>query len=184
MSFLNGLHLKSKFLAIETIHRVAAETVNSVRDIVWLLHPRETDRVPTIDHLRESAAILLDPLDWTLASDFRDWKLGDEDGRHLVLFFREVLHNIRRHADARQITIHAGQDGDDLVLTVTDDGRGIPADRLDQPSSLRSLRQRAERLGGTVEVRTEADRGTTVILRFVPRAPGSAPQPILYPEPS
>jgi signal transduction histidine kinase len=138
--------------------------------------------VPTIDHLRESAAILLDPLEWTLASDFRDWKLGDEDGRHLVLFFREVLHNIRRHANAHRVTIHASRENDQFVLTINDDGRGIPADRLDQPSSLRALHQRADRLGGSVEILTGPERGTTVILRFSPRAPGSAPQPSFFPE--
>jgi signal transduction histidine kinase len=167
---------------LKTIQRVAAETVNSVRDIVWLLYPLETHRVPTIDHLRESAAILLDPLEWTLASDFRDWKLGDEDGRHLVLFFREVLHNVRRHANAHRVSIHASRENDLFVLTINDDGRGIPTDRLDQPSSLRALHQRADRLGGSVEILTGPERGTTVILRFAPRAPGSAPQPSFYPD--
>lgn len=169
---------------LETIHRVAAETVNSVRDIVWLLHPLETQRVPTIDHLRESAAILLDPLDWTLCSDFRDWQLGDEDGRHLVLFFREVLHNIRRHADASRIAIHVHSEEEQFVLSIEDDGRGIPAEKLNRPTSLRALRQRAGRLGGTVEIDSDPSRGTTVVLRFKPRASGSAETPLPHPDPS
>ena len=168
--------------ALETIHRTAAETVNSVRDIVWLLHPMEANRVPTIDHLRESAAILLDPLDWTLESDFRDWKLGDEDGRNLVLFFREALHNIRRHADASQVRIHTGKRNECLELTITDNGRGIPRERLARPTSLRALHQRAERLGGTVDVVTEPDVGTTITWCFAPRSPGSEAQPTPYPD--
>ncbi|BCX47629.1 hypothetical protein HAHE_15370 [Haloferula helveola] len=166
---------------LELIHRVAAETVTSVRDIVWLLHPTPGSRVSTIDHLRESAAILLEPLEWKLTADFRDWSLGDQDGRHLVLFFREALHNIRRHADASKVEIEVGRDGDALVLRITDDGRGIDPQTLEQPASLRALRQRAEKLGGRVDIRTLPGEGTTVSLRFVPRSQGSAPEPVPYP---
>ncbi|MFK7850959.1 MAG: sensor histidine kinase [Akkermansiaceae bacterium] len=165
---------------LDTIHRVAAETVSSVRDIVWLLHPRKEYRIATIDHLRETAAILLDPinnLQWSLSSDFPDWTLGDEDGRNLVLFFREVLHNIRRHSQATQVIIRLAQDKADLVVTISDNGRGIPAELLSLPSSLRALRQRASRLGGVTEIQSTSSSGTTVLLRFKPRSPGSAPAP-------
>lgn len=165
---------------LETIHRVAAETVSSVRDIVWLLHPEKTERIATIDHLRETAAILLDPLEpleWSLVSDFGDWTLGDEDGRNLVLFFREVLHNIRRHAGASKVTIRLSHDGKEMLVTVADNGRGIPPEILKRPTALRALHQRAARLGGKVEIQSSRKTGTRVTLRFSPRSPGSAPEP-------
>jgi len=170
---------------LETIHRVAAETVNSVRDIVWLLQPRESHRIAIIDHLRESAAILLDAMEsirWSIRSDFQDWTLGDADSRHLMLFFREVLHNIRRHSGASEVDIRLAWEGKSMLLQIRDNGRGIPADLLERPSTLRAIRQRAARLGGTLDVLSSPGSGTEITLRFVPSSPGSAASPTLYPE--
>jgi signal transduction histidine kinase len=170
---------------LETIHRVAAETVNSVRDIVWLLQHRESHRIAIIDHLRESAAILLDAMEsirWSIRSDFQDWTLGDADSRHLMLFFREVLHNIRRHSDASEVDIRLAWEGKSMLLQIRDNGRGIPADLLERPSTLRAIRQRAARLGGTLDVLSSPGSGTEITLRFVPSSPGSAASPTLYPE--
>lgn len=165
---------------LETIHRVAAETVNSVRDIVWLLQPRESHRIAIIDHLRESAAILLDSMEsirWTIHSDFQDWTLGDGDSRNLMLFFREVLHNIRRHSEASEVQIRLAAEGKSMLLEIRDNGLGIPADLLEKPSTLRAIRQRATRLGGTIDILSSPESGTKITLRFVPRSPGSAASP-------
>lgn len=170
---------------LETIHRVAAETVNSVRDIVWLLQPRESHRIAIIDHLRDSAAILLDahgPLRWDILSDFQDWNLGDGDSRNLMLFFREVLHNIHRHSGASEVRIRLAGEGKSLLLEIRDNGRGIPADLLERPATLRAIRQRATRLGGALDIHSSPETGTKIVLRFVPSSPGSAPSPIPYPE--
>ena len=60
-------------------------------------------------------------------------------------------------------------DGDHLVLTVGDDGVGIPADSV-AGGGTRNLRQRAEKFGGTVEVSPNQPHGT--IIRWAVPAAG------------
>lgn len=165
---------------LDTIRKVAAETITSVRDIVWLLQPASSEQISIVDHLRESAAALLDPLEWSLKSDFQDWQLSDQERRHLVLFFREALHNIR-HAKASKVDIRLSHEQSQFVLTVRDNGCGLSQEQLVRPSTLRSLRQRAERINGVFDVKSSSGNGTTLILRFRPRKSDSAKKPIQNP---
>ena len=73
----------------------------------------------------------------------------------------EAVLNAVRHAAAASCTVTLrGVDGG-LALTVSDDGRGLPDD-AEAHVGLRSMRERAEELGGTMHVAGAHGRGTTV----------------------
>ena len=65
---------------------------------------------------------------------------------HLGGVLREALSNVARHAEAQRVEITL-ETGDEVVLTVRDDGRGVPAGAVH--SGLLNMRERAEQLGGT-----------------------------------
>jgi signal transduction histidine kinase len=151
-----------------TIERVAAETVNSVRDIVWLLRPQNTETAHTVEHLRDSAAILLDPLEWHLETDLHnnDILLSHEDRRNLLLFFREALHNISKHARAKSVTISISSSQKMHRMSITDDGIGMSPQIHSLPHSLRALKERALRLHAKLRIESDLGEGTTIILDF------------------
>ena len=75
----------------------------------------------------------------------------------IVAVIREALSNVARHAGASSVKV--GIDvRDDLVITVSDDGRGIG--NPERMSGLANMRSRAESRGGTMEVSAGANRGT------------------------
>jgi signal transduction histidine kinase len=75
---------------------------------------------------------------------------------------QEALSNVVRHAQARRAVIHLLLERPGLfVVEVMDDGRGLPAMRR-AGVGLRSMRERAEELGGTLAVGPRADGGTIV----------------------
>jgi signal transduction histidine kinase len=71
---------------------------------------------------------------------------------------REALSNVARHADADAAVVEVEVLDDQVTLRVTDNGRGLPADRRE--SGLRNVRRRAVDLGGTVRFREEQPHGT------------------------
>ncbi len=85
---------------------------------------------------------------------------------------QEALTNVVRHAIARQVWIDLRQDDLQLRLLIRDDGKGFDAiaaqQRVSRSSSLGllSMRERAELLGGKVNILSEPGRGTTVDVRF------------------
>ncbi len=79
----------------------------------------------------------------------------------------EAVHNVVKHAEAGQVTIRMGVHDHSLVVTVADDGRGIRAGRAEGDGTeggygLTSMRERAERWGGSVRIRARAAGGTSV----------------------
>ena len=71
----------------------------------------------------------------------------------------EALTNAARHSGARTVDVRLRPDGPALLLEVADDGAGIRTARRGE--GLASMRQRAEELGGRLDVVT-SERGTTV----------------------
>lgn len=106
-----------------------------------------------------------DGLEVTVVADTR----LDLPPNHQVALYHvaaEAVLNTRRHASATrcQIVVRRRSDGGTLLL-VTDDGRGIdPAGHAGV--GLRSMRERAADLAGTVEVSSPADGGTRVAIRL------------------
>ena len=153
---------------LRTIRMLSAGIVASLRDIVWLLRPGSAFQSPALGHFRETAAILLDDLKWDFESDgaSRDCLLGRETNRHLLLFFREALNNVVRHANCNSVMIRTSLRNQVFTLEVRDDGCGIAAEQLASPFCLRALKERAAHLGGTLKTITSPDQGTTILLQF------------------
>lgn len=153
---------------LKRIQRIAAETVSAVRDIVWLLRPQGDHRIGTVEHLRETASIMLESHEWEFTANEAAWQceLSDEESRNLFLLFREGLHNILRHSGASQVRLRVETDEREFRLEISDNGRGIDPERLKRPSTLRALHQRVEALGAKFEVESELEKGTRLDLRI------------------
>jgi signal transduction histidine kinase len=76
----------------------------------------------------------------------------------VLAVLREALTNVGRHARASQVVITIAA-ADELRLVVADDGVGI-GDGNAAGLGLKNLRQRAERLGGNVELGRSREGGT------------------------
>jgi two-component system, NarL family, sensor kinase len=80
---------------------------------------------------------------------------------------QEALANIRRHAHARNATIHLEITPDALTAIVSDDGRGFNPERgLHGHYGLLGIRERARLLGGEAQVRSARGRGARIEVRI------------------
>jgi signal transduction histidine kinase len=71
--------------------------------------------------------------------------------------------NVVRHAQARTCTIRVQAEPGALVMAIADDGVGLPADY--RPGvGLVSMRERAEELGGTLEIAVAGGTRVTATL--------------------
>lgn len=90
---------------------------------------------------------------------------------------QESLNNAGRHAAANEVWVDLRIIGDELHLSVQDDGRGLrPADLSKKGSfGLVGIRERVYTLAGAVEILGDNDKGTAVRVRLpLPRPEASA----------
>ncbi|MCI0709428.1 MAG: GAF domain-containing sensor histidine kinase [Chloroflexi bacterium] len=93
--------------------------------------------------------------------------LTDQQRHSILQIVRETLANVARHAEANhvKVSIHS-TDHKKLYLAIQDDGRGFNMDNVPESShfGLQNMQTRARRLGGTLQIESEPNRGTTVYL--------------------
>ncbi len=87
-----------------------------------------------------------------------------QTGTDLLRIIQEALTNARRHSGAKRVLVNLKLEGGDLVAEVSDDGRGFGSETA-SGVGFSSMRERAEAIGGTVEIVSELGQGTRVHLR-------------------
>jgi signal transduction histidine kinase len=85
----------------------------------------------------------------------------------LVRIVQEALTNVQKHAGTERVRIHLRRDEGALLATIEDDGRGFDpvataAERRGH-FGLATMRERAESVGGRLEVDAAPGRGTRVV---------------------
>ncbi|MBV9849472.1 MAG: sensor histidine kinase [Armatimonadetes bacterium] len=100
--------------------------------------------------------------------DMGDAALSPQTAFGLLRIVQEALNNVAKHAQATEVTIRVYRDGMVLAATVADNGVGFSKLQTLVKSGigLPSMRERAQDLGGTLDVASQPGQGTTVILRM------------------
>jgi len=91
-------------------------------------------------------------------------------GDKRIVFYRvtqEALTNVARHAEASRVAVSIHKLNGAIFLTVKDNGKGFPAERVfhagrNKRLGLRGMRERLEMVGGTFTIESVHGEGTTV----------------------
>lgn len=81
---------------------------------------------------------------------------------HLLRIVEEALQNVRRHSCARSVEITLARVGDDAVLTIHDDGRGLQGQPDGQGYGITGMHEYAVLAGCDLRIESFPDRGTAV----------------------
>lgn len=149
---------------LEKIGRTARETSADLREIVWLVNPNNERVDHLVEYMRRITGTLLTGIfyTFTVSSDLEVDGLGLAFRRNVLLIYKEILHNVRRHARATEVDVQLQIDGGRFVLRVTDDGVGFDPKDADGGRGLSNIRNRADGIGGAVRISSRPGGGTTV----------------------
>ncbi len=80
---------------------------------------------------------------------------------------QEAINNAVRHGQAQKVMISLTLSDGDVVLSVEDNGRGLPENIADSAGlGLRIMNYRARAIGASLSVQSKSQGGTSVVCRF------------------
>ncbi|MBN1269329.1 MAG: PAS domain S-box protein [Kiritimatiellae bacterium] len=155
---------------IEAAKQRIDEALAAVRDMAISLRP------PLLDDLGLEAALE------TLTEEFGDrsglrirldrkGSLPALDAQTKTCLYRvlqEALTNVAKHARATQVVVNLRAEDGDIILEVADNGIGLaePPDSSHKGMGLVGMRERIERLGGSLAVIGGTGRGAHIVVRI------------------
>ena len=144
-------------------------SLDSVRAMIYDLRPPELTELGLAEAMRNYAS------EWELRCgikvgsqlDLTDTGLSPTDELAVYRIMQEALQNVHKHARASTVAIAWSRANNSWVLHVTDDGMGfdlVKAARHKKSVGLLSMRERAELIGGTLQIQSTPGKGTAVTL--------------------
>jgi signal transduction histidine kinase len=140
---------------IKTVQRISAELRPGILDDLGLTAAIEWQ----CQEFQKKTGIICE-----FQNSFECGALDRSRSTALFRIFQETLTNIYRHAEATRAGVTLEKRGDDLVATVTDNGKGITEKRIFDSKSfgLIGIRERVRYFGGEVCFSRIPDGGTSV----------------------
>jgi signal transduction histidine kinase len=166
-------HLADDPALKQRLHRVQqnlAAGVDLKRRIIEELRPTLLDNVGLFAALRWQLKETCGNAGLKCIEAFPDEEPRFTSAAAIALFriAQEAFTNILKHSSAKSMDITLDMDEGAIVMQISDDGKGIPANRLNAFGShgLASMRHRVRALGGRLDVRVPASGGTILLVRI------------------
>lgn len=153
---------------LAVVRDTAIQTGDFLRDIVWYINPRYDTFMSLETRLREIAGRMLRELNVQIEmsnSGIVD-ELFVESRRNIILMFKEIIHNIVKHAQSSMVTIHCEHSKDIFRLMVKDNGVGFHQEEMMSGNGLLSLKRRARDAGAELKISSNIGEGTTITITF------------------
>jgi ligand-binding sensor domain-containing protein/two-component sensor histidine kinase len=154
---------------LSSIADISRESVASMRDIVWAINPKRDRLLDLTRRMRSFASDIFTSrnIEFRFSTPDRDreLRLDPEIRRDVFLIFKEAVNNLLRHSGCAKAVIDLVVEGGWLVLTVSDDGKGVDLQVAEAGHGFSSMRRRAESFGGQLEIISPNGSGTTVRLK-------------------
>jgi ligand-binding sensor domain-containing protein/signal transduction histidine kinase len=156
---------------LDHVANVSRELVDSMSEIVWAISPRRDSLTALVQRMRRFGGDLLAPrdiqFDFRVLQSDRDLELRPGLSRHTFLIYKEAINNVARHANCTHVNASLSFDRREIVLAISDDGRGLRTHLADhglEGHGLASMRRRAGEMDGHIEFISEGGAGTRIVL--------------------
>jgi two-component sensor histidine kinase len=150
----------------EKIGETARGLVSSMSDIVWLVDPRRDSLYDLVSRLGDSFKETMNTLNIQFKTEnlqsLKSVRLKMEYRQHLLLIFKEAINNSLKYSGCSEISLSVDLRGKMLDMCLIDNGRGFEIEDEPAGNGLKNMKERADRIGGVLVIRSSSGRGTEV----------------------
>ena len=154
------------------IERVAGEANRSLGDIVWAIDPHHDSLAGLTERVRAHCERMLkwSRIEHTIDCMHTgpDRTLDPATKRDIYLVLREALNNAIKYSKAQHISVTFDTNATDVRMELKDDGVGFETTTSRNGHGLVNMRDRAERIGAQLLVKSLPEKGTSIIFALEP----------------
>ena len=151
---------------LEELRNMARDAMVDMRMLVFELHPPrlEQEGLAAALQARLGSVETRAGLQTEIHVQGEERRLPLSVEEELYWIAQEALNNVVKHAQAKKVTVHLRFDEKDVCLEVRDDGVGFDPAKARHGGGLgvRSMEERAARVGGKLTVKSRPEEGTYV----------------------
>jgi len=153
---------------LAVIANASRQSVEAMGDIVWAVNPKRDNVIDLAHRMRRFASDSLAARNIEFHLDApkpnQNVKINAELRREVFLVFKEGINNIARHSGCKTAAATLKIERGTIILELNDDGHGFDESNVDEGHGLESMRRRADKLRGKIDVNSQTRAGTTMIL--------------------
>jgi len=158
----------SNFGAVQTqvqqAEEAAREGLDEIHRIVWDMQPEQIEKASLIEAVEELAAR------WSAENSIQvnmnvtgtPRSLTSSAETALLRILQEAMHNINKHAQAKKVNITFSYMEDLFIMDIADDGLGFQPSKIKNGFGMKTMRDRAEELSGTLTIESDQGIGTAI----------------------
>jgi signal transduction histidine kinase len=152
---------------LREIGEIAQAALDNVRGLSQTLHPSILEELGLESTIDWYLSTVEKQLGIQVAYERAGTVAGVDDttGIHVYRVLQEAVSNVARHSGTKSAWVRLHCDASTVELEVEDHGKGLDADPSRRGLGLVAMRERAELLGGTLELLRPRDGGTLVRLK-------------------
>ena len=149
---------------VQQAEDAAREGLDEIRRIVWDMQPEQIEKASLVEAVEELAAR------WSAENRVQvkmkvtgtPRSLTSSAETALLRVSQEAMHNINKHAQAKNVNITFSFMEDIFVMDIADDGLGFDPSKTSDGFGLTTMRDRIEELSGIFTIESEQGRGTAI----------------------
>lgn len=153
------------------MQNLLSDSIKQARSLMAEMSPpvlNELGLIPALEWLSEKI-INEHKIEIRLVNKTKEMKLLPDVQVLIFRSIRELLLNVVKHAHAQIATVKVTQNGRNLNIEITDDGKGFDVKDTFSPGELGGfglygIRERLKHIGGQLAIKSELNKGTTVLM--------------------
>ena len=157
----------------EKLIHLLQRSISEVRNLAYDLRPPGLDQFGLVrtlftycEDFSDNSGIKID----FIAAGLDDLQLEADIQINLYRLIQEALYNVKKHADAKGVTIRLVASSPNLMLRIIDDGHGFDVhlwrskSHREKRMGLQSMVERVGLLNGTIDIRSQPQKGTAIVI--------------------
>lgn len=154
----------------DTIANFTKQTITELRDTIWAMNSGQVSWESLAGRIRDyiqkagNTAMGID-FELEISENIdKEMALPSANSIQILRVIQEAIQNSVKYSEAKEIKVLVDSIGKELLVIVKDDGVGFDKSQITPGNGLYNMEKRAEELGGTLEIQSQAGDGTLVLL--------------------